>query len=81
MLMRSRWGAKRDPCDELTRVVGCAGVEVVSYQDSPDARAELFRFYEQCYPGKEYFLDDSRFEWQVLGDSRHRTIRFGLLCC
>lgn len=64
---RSFWQPTRSPCAELLRLTGTTGVEVVEYHDTPETRRELFEFYRVCYPGKDWFQDHARFEWQVLG--------------
>lgn len=37
---------------------------VRQYQDSPPARARLFEFYREVYPGSPWLWDDERHEWQ-----------------
>lgn len=41
------------------------------YEDSPERRSELFRFYEEVYPDSPWLHDPDRFVWQNLHNPLH----------
>lgn len=47
--------------------------KVERFQNTPEARKELFQFYEEVYPNSPWLLDDSRFEWQNLQNPHHKN--------